>query len=189
MLKMIKAMMVVTILAISSVSQASLINVAYVEITHTTNGPLQVQEVVLWGAISGTDLALSSAGAVATATDFRSTSCGTSGDASCVLDSAIGSGGMSSIYHGASATSILTVTLNPIDEISWFEIFGRNYGGNKVDIYDVSFFNDNGAVLQYFTNLSAVQGSTTGRVYVSEPSAIAFLGLGLLMLALRRFKH
>ncbi|GAC27301.1 PEP-CTERM sorting domain-containing protein [Brumicola pallidula] len=44
-------------------------------------------------------------------------------------------------------------------------------------------------MLQSFANLSAVSGSRTGQIEVSEPAAVALLGFGLLMLASRRFRQ
>jgi hypothetical protein len=197
MKRILKAALAGMVLAVSSLSHASLINVSYVEITSSVpvpgNSHLQVSELVLWGTQSQSDLALTSAGAVASASDFylgnRSCDSNTS-DASCVLDG-IGPVAWDSIYHGNfnDGTSMLTVTLPTPSAISWFEIFGRtNSCCTQRDVYNITFFNQAGDALQSFTNVSAVQGSRTGQINVSEPSAIALLGLGLLGFASRRFK-
>lgn len=192
-LKTLKAIFASLILSVSGFANAGLMNVSTIEIESAVGSWLQISEIIAWDSISNTDLALSSAGATASATDYYlgNLSCSSNtSDASCVLN---GSGPMAwtNIFHGGSGSgaSILTITLATPSELSWFEILGRTDCCSSRDVYNVSMYDAQGVELFTAHNVSAFnQEHSTGRVNVPEPSTLAIFALAMIGLASRRFK-
>jgi hypothetical protein len=193
-LKMLKAAVAGLVLSVSGFANAGLIDVKSITISNALGQPLQVSEIIAWGTVSNSDLALSSLGATAVATGYLT---GFEGScyfaaADCVLD---GSGPHSYwdspyTYHGSSASDILTITLGSISELSHFTIFGRTDVASR-DLYNVSFLNSDKDVL-YTASVDA-RVNSIGRIdlpntNVPEPSTLAIFALGIMGLASRRFK-
>ncbi|MFT5693452.1 MAG: hypothetical protein ACI92E_002792 [Oceanicoccus sp.] len=178
----------VTIFA-SNFANASLINVSEIRISSAVNSWLQISEFVAWS--TNTDLALSSASATVSATDFYlgAKSCNSnSSEASCAIDGA-SFVDYPNIFHGDNVggfNTVLTIMLAAPSTIDWIEVFGRNGCCQGRDVYDISFFDAAGKMI---FSLANIEGSTTqaaNRVEVSEPSILALLGLGFLALRVRR---
>lgn len=181
-------------LLFSHIAHASLIKTIEIKSgLNNTNPAIQVSEVVAWGTHTNSDLALTSAGAIASATDFYqgTRSCNAySSDASCVLD---GSGALpwQNIFHSASGVddSMLTITLAQASAIDWVQVFGRdNACCSWRDIYNISLFDEQGSlVLQ--SSISAYNDEhVSERIHVAEPPRPAMFALALLFLASRKFK-
>jgi len=193
-LKTLKAAFASLILSVSGFASAGLMNVSTIEIESAVGDWLQISEIIAWSNISNTDLALTSAGATASATDYYlgNLSCSSNtSDASCILN---GSGAMAwtNIFHGGSSSgaSVLTITLATPSELSWFEIFGRTDCCANRDIYNISMYDAQGVELFTALSVSAFNKEhSTGRVDVPEPSTLAIFALGLMGLASRRFKR
>lgn len=173
----------------SNFANASLINVSEIRISSAVNNWLQISEVVAWG--SNTDLALSSAGATVSATDFYQgvTSCNSnSSDASCAIDG-VSFVDYPNIFHGDNVggfNTVLTIMLAAPSTIDWIEVFGRAGCCQDRDVYDISFFDAQGNVLDSLTNIQGSTNQAPNRVEVSAPSIFALLGLSLLALGVRR---
>jgi hypothetical protein len=178
----------VTILA-SNFANASLINVSEIRISSAVNNWLQVSEFVAWS--TNTDLALSSAGATASASDFYlgANSCNSnSSDASCAIDG-VAYVDYPNIFHGDNVggfNTVLTIMLAAPSTIDWIEVFGRNGCCQGRDVYDISFFDAAGRMIFSLANIQGATIQAPNRVEVSEPSIFALLGLGLLALGVRR---
>jgi hypothetical protein len=182
-LKMLKAAVAGLVLSVSGFANAGLIDVKSITISNALGQPLQVSEIIAWGTVSNSDLALSSLGATAVATGYLT---GFEGScyfaaADCVLD---GSGPHS--YWD----SPYTITLGSISELSHFTIFGRTDVASR-DLYNVSFLNSDKDVL-YTASVDA-RVNSIGRIdlpntNVPEPSTLAIFALGIMGLASRRFK-
>jgi len=189
-IKMLKAAVAGLVLSISGFANAGLI-VKTIEIENALGQHLQISEFVGWGTNSNSDLALTSAGATAIGSDYYQNvrSCNSySSDASCVLNGS-GPTAWGNIYHGKSASSVLTITLATASEIDWFEIFGRTDCCGNRDVYNVSLFDAEGSEVHTSSNLSANnRAHSTGRVDVPEPTTLAIFALGIMGLAARRFK-
>jgi hypothetical protein len=187
---MLKAAVAGLVLSISGFANAGLI-VKTIEIENALGQYLQVSEFVAWGTNSNSDLALTSAFATASGSDYYlgNQSCSSStSDASCVLNGS-GPTAWNNIYHGNSASSVLTITLATASEINWFEIFGRTDCCGNRDVYNVSLFDAQGTEVHTSSNLSANnRAHSTGRVDVPEPTTLAIFALGIMGLAARRFK-
>lgn len=188
-------------LAVGTFANASLINVSTIKISNDPSLSLQVAEVVAWGAVSNSDLALTSLGATAFATDFwkGGESCGSNTQsADCVLDGG-GAEYLSNLYHGFMKTdSVLTISLARSSELDWFDIYGRiDCCSDGRQLYNVSFFDDSGALL-YSTTADANNSNNFTRIdlasisvfaEVPEPAILILLAIGLIGIAVRRFKN
>jgi hypothetical protein len=175
----------------SNFASAALINVSEIRISSAVNDWLQVSEFVAWSNFTNSDLALTSAGASVTATDFYlgNSSCNSNtSNASCAIDG-VSFVDYPNIFHGDNVggfNTILTVTLAAPSTIDWIEIFGRNGCCTTRDVYDISFFDSAGNMLSSLSNVVGSSIRAPNRVEVSEPSVLALLGLGLLGLRFRR---
>lgn len=181
---------------ISSLANATLINVSEIRISNAVNNWLQVSELVAWSGsdANGSDLALIASGATASATNFylgnRSCNLSTS-NANCAID---GNSFVDypNIFHGGlpNTNTILSIKLSVPSSIDWIEIFGRNGCCQNRDVYNISFFNDTGKQIFSLANVAGSTTATQNRIAVSEPSVLALLGLGLFALGMRRrFKN
>jgi hypothetical protein len=189
------------VLTASGFTNAGLVNVATIEITNAIGQPFQVSEVIAWDTLTNADLALSSAGALASATGYQTRfngSCkgATAGvsSADCVID---GSGALSYndspyTYHGDDSSDVLSVTLASPSELDWFGIYGRTEHSER-DVYNINFFDAQRNLLYSTTGLSANNAKNFASVElpnmnVSEPSTLAIFALGLMGFASRRFR-
>lgn len=190
-------------LAVATPANAGLIGVSKITIANSIGQPLQVSEVIAWGSSSATDLALSSAGATASATGYLqgfNGSCKGSGfgstgqgNADCVIDgSSVPLSYYDSpyTYHGSSTSDILSIFLSAPSELDWFEILGRTDTTLR-DEYSVTFYDTQN--IQLYQTIANANNSThrTGQIAlpntaVPEPSTIAIFGLGLMGLGLNR---
>lgn len=175
----------------SNFANAALINVSEIRISSAVNNWLQVSEFVAWSNFTNSDLALVSAGATVTATDFYlgNRSCNlTTSNASCAIDG-VSFVDYPNIFHGNDVggfNTILTIMLAAPSTLDWIEIFGRNGCCTTRDVYDISFFDSAGNMLVSLSNVVGSSIQVPNRVEVSEPSVLALLGLGLLGLRFSR---
>lgn len=190
----LKAVITGIMLVLSQAANASLIKTIEIESGLYDTGPaIQVSEVVAWGANTNTDLALTSAGAIASATDFYqgNRSCNAySSDASCVLD---GSEALpwQNIFHSASMTydSMLTITLAEASAISWVQVFGRDDACcSWRDIYNISLYDEQGSLVLSANASAYNENNVTERIHVSEPPKSAIFALAFMLVASRKFK-
>lgn len=151
-------------------------------------GYLQVAEVGAYTA-GGTDVALASQGATATATSVYF---GGSADPSHAIDGDV-TGNYPNIYHGQASdgSDILTVTLAAATDITKLSIFGRTDCCSYRDIYSFNLFNGT-------SNVGSGTIDATGATHVGfamiaavpEPATWALMigGFGLVGGAMRRRK-
>ena len=173
-------------LALSISAQAGLVGVKTIEVSNALPTWLQVAEVVAKNT-SGSDVALTSAGAIATAPDTWSAA----STASKAIDGDT-NGAFPNIFHEGSDGSwdTLTITLPTIGELLSIQIFGRTDCCENRDIFNVSFFDATGFELfsaqidsRYEAHPVLMLPNTAS---VSEPATLALLGLALAGLGFSR---
>jgi hypothetical protein len=170
-------------------AQAGLMGVKTIEVSNALSTWLQVAEVVAKNT-AGNDVALLSAGAIATAPDTWSAT----STPSKAIDGST-NGVFPNIFHEGSDGSddTLTITLASVEELLSIQIFGRTDCCESRDLFSVAFFDVAGVEL--FTTLVDSRNEAHPVITlpdttpVSEPGTLALLGLGLAGLGFSRRKQ
>lgn len=153
MKKFIQIIGFVGLTGFAGVLNAALINVASVEFTTgslKTSGKLKISEVVLTELGTGQDLALASAGAVATGS-YKKTN--KHNNASFTID---GKNKKKNVYRfrksGKKDVPALSIELGSVSTIESINVFGKLSKGKK-DFLSVNFLDVNGNSIYYIKNL------------------------------------
>ena len=170
-------------------ANAGLINVKSIEVSNGIGEWLQVAEVVALDML-GDDMALTSAGAIASAADWW--------DARTLPINAIdgntaGSYGLGQIFHEGNPRTgdTLTIELSSVVELASIQIFGRTDCCQARDFYNVSFFDEQGSELFSTSVDSRFQSSPVialpdTSVAVPNPATLALMIIGFVGLSLSR---
>ncbi|WP_246128955.1 PEP-CTERM sorting domain-containing protein [Colwellia demingiae] len=177
-LKMLKAVIAGLILSVSSIANAGLINVSYLEITNAKGDWLQVGEVIA-NDMFNNDVALTG---FATATAPHQWSA-ISGPEKAIDGITLGNYNLGQIFHEQFKGSTLTVTFDSLQDLSSIQIFGRTDCCSSRDIYNVSFYGEDSNLIATYTDIAPGVS-----IDVPEPSTLAIFALGIMGLAGRRFK-
>lgn len=176
-------------------ASAGLVGVKDIKVTKTAGSTqyIQISELQAFQTGTGADVALASAGAVATApSTWNSESTPAK-----AIDGLFSNLTFPNMFHnrGDVAGEFLNISLSAPAELSSVTIYGRSDCCSFRDIFDVSFFGANGNLL--FTELGA--NATNAQTHmvsfalpntaVPEPSSIALLGFGILGLVASRRKR
>lgn len=168
-------------LAFTGAANASLIGVKSVTITNSLNQYLQVSEFQAFQSGTGTNVALTSSGAVASTTSGTWDGNSTPGKA---IDGAFSNLSFPNMYHNAQGTTgNLTITFAAVDNLDSFTIYGRSDCCSDRDVYNVAFFGANGNLLYTASSVDATNGLHMASRALPEPGSIALFGLGLAGLA------
>lgn len=175
---------------IPATAQAGVNGVTHIEVSNAIGEWLQVAQVQAFGA-GGTDFALASNGATASATSqLEATGPNGRSGANNAINATIGGDYFSAnpanwIYHSGSqaASETLTVTFAAPTSLSSFTIWGRYENQSQRDIYNVRLYGGRTLLASYSSLDARSQNFVTvdlGPIAggVPEPSAWALLILG-----------
>lgn len=181
-------------LSFTFTAQAGLINVKSIEISNALGDWLQVAEVVALDML-GNDVALSSAGAVASSPDTWDSK---TSAINAIDGNTLGNYSLSQIFHEGQdgSNDTLTITFASLVELMSIQIFGRTDCCTQRDFYKVTFLDASAKSLFTIQADSrngahpvielpnTVQQSVVNEV--SAPGTIALFGLALVVLGLSR---
>ena len=179
-------------LLVAMAAPANAVTITKIEVRNTQPSFLQIAELQLFQALTGTNVALASNLATASGTSFSSPQ----DSPSFAIDGDTGGDYFNDgIFHSqtSNASEVFTLILSQAFDVSSLKIFGRTDGFSSRDQYSYTLFN--GASIVGTGTLDARVGPATaifGSVSaVPEPSAWALmlLGFGVVGSALRSSKR